>query len=38
MKMIFRKGCVKVPGDRVPWWAFANTVMDLGCFVKQVIS
>jgi len=35
IKMIFRRACVKVPGDRLPWWAVVNVVMDPEGFHKS---
>jgi hypothetical protein len=32
--MIFRRACVKLPGDRLPWWAVVNMVMDPGGSIK----
>jgi hypothetical protein len=30
IKMICKKECLKVPGDRLSWWVVANMVINLG--------
>jgi len=35
IEMIFKRACVKVPGDRLPWWAVENMGMDPGGVCKS---